>query len=99
MAIPTEGSWGDLAAGASLQSWAIAGADLALSGARAHQASQTRLALMAESQMAAWANVFLGNSAKQVAANRVTLTDSEAQNIAETAAVVQTLAKVFGGTS
>jgi len=94
--IEPERSWGDAAAGVSLPSFAAAGADLALSGARAHQAHQMRVSMLAESQLAAWSQQIIG-LARSVRADQVALTGRESQVIGESAALIGILAKVFAG--
>lgn len=95
MAIPVEASWGDLAAGMNLKALADAGADLALTGARAHQGHTNRMAQLGESIGGAWANLLVSNDAREAAANRATLTGRESQNVAESGLLVGTLAKIF----
>ena len=97
MAIPVEQSWGDGASGVNLSSVSAAAADLALSGARAHQAHQMRVAAMAESNLQAWSHLLMQGSARSIRADQVALTGRESQVIGESAALIGILAKVFSG--
>ena len=93
MPIPDFSSIGDAVAYTNTKAFGDAGANLAISGAQAHNSNADAMATLRVSISGTWANLMASPDPVEAAATTKMLTGRESQGIGESLALAQILAK------